>query len=59
MIRLIAETYAIHPFEIAFFRNIFVLLIFLPWMLRAGRRCCRHGVGASISCAAVSNSSPC
>jgi drug/metabolite transporter (DMT)-like permease len=36
MIRLIAETYALHPFEIAFFRNVFVLLIFLPWMLRAG-----------------------
>lgn len=26
----------IHPFEIAFFRNFFGLLIFMPWLMRAG-----------------------
>ena len=26
----------IHPFEIAFFRNFFGLLFFLPWLMRAG-----------------------
>lgn len=36
MIRHIAEAYALHPFVIAFSRGILVLLLFLPWMGRAG-----------------------
>jgi len=38
LIRYIAEEYAIHPFQIAFFRNFFGLLVMLPWLFRAGFR---------------------
>ncbi len=27
----------LHPFEIAFFRNLFGLMVMLPWLIRAGR----------------------
>lgn len=34
LIRIIGET--LHAFEIAFFRNLFSLLLIMPWLLRAG-----------------------
>ena len=36
LIRYIAERYDHHPFEIAFFRNLFGLVFMLPWLFRAG-----------------------
>lgn len=36
LIRYIAEKYAFHPFEIAFFRSFFGLVFMLPWLFRAG-----------------------
>ena len=42
LIRLTSE--ALHPFEIAFFRNVFSLLLVLPWILRAGSEAWRTQV---------------
>ena len=36
VIRFIAITTDLHPFEAAFFRNLFGLLFFLPWFARVG-----------------------
>jgi len=36
LIRYIAEQYDQHPFEIAFFRNLFGLVFMLPWLFRVG-----------------------
>lgn len=34
LIRHVSQTY--HPFEVAFFRNVFGLMFMLPWLLRSG-----------------------
>jgi len=36
IIRHVFESYGIHPFEIAFFRNLFGLAFMLPWLMRVG-----------------------
>jgi drug/metabolite transporter (DMT)-like permease len=35
IVRYVADS-GLHPFEIAFFRNFFSLVVMLPWMVRAG-----------------------
>jgi drug/metabolite transporter (DMT)-like permease len=50
---------AIHPFEIAFFRNLFALLVVLPWFVRYGLRPLRtrrlglHGIRALLNIVAM------
>jgi len=49
----------LHPFEIAFFRNLFGLLVVLPWLVRLGfavfrtRRLGLHGLRAAVNAAAM------
>ena len=36
MVRLVSAD--LHPFEIAFFRNVFGFCVLIPWLMRIGRR---------------------
>ena len=36
LVRHVADTDDLHPFQIAFFRNAFALVFILPWVLRSG-----------------------
>jgi drug/metabolite transporter (DMT)-like permease len=50
---------AVHPFEIAFFRNLFGLLVIAPWLMRLGlaplrtTRIATHGVRAALNVMAM------
>jgi drug/metabolite transporter (DMT)-like permease len=49
----------IHPFEIAFFRNLFGMVVFAPWLIRHGfailrtRRIAMHGLRAALNIVAM------